>query len=75
MMDSLDDFIMFGVITIVVAVITAMALITFGAISVSGSWIVFAVAYMAIVVVAILPVRNYARSDKKKGHQQLNKQR
>lgn len=58
MMNSFDRFILSGTILVVVSVMIAMALVTFGVISASESWVVFVAAYIVIVIVAMSSMQN-----------------
>ena len=58
MMNSFDRFILSGTILVVVSVMIAMALVTFGVISASESWVVFVATYIVIVIVEMSSIQN-----------------
>lgn len=58
MMNSFDRFILSGTILVVVSVMIAIALVTFGVISASESWVVFVATYIVIVIVAMSSIQN-----------------
>ena len=58
MMNSFDRFILSGTILVVVSVMIAIALVTFGVISASESWVVFVATYIVIVIVEMSSIQN-----------------
>lgn len=71
MMNQTDIIILSGIT--VIALITASILIAFGIVTASGSWIIFVVAYIMILIITILSYRKHPNNNKNRRHKASRK--